>query len=140
DMDRSLVFGNPPSMGNILEGDFDPAQIAEAFAARDFTENDFNGVPVWCGAAGCENGLQTDLANRNPGNPFGGDLGRSEPLAIVSDSLLANSASDGLVETMIGTYQGEYNSLADADDYQALAQALADQGTIVQAQFLNPLE
>ncbi len=140
DIDRTMVFGEPPSMGNILEGDFDAERIGAALSARDFTENDFDGVPVWCGANGCENGVETDLANRNPGNPFGGDLGRSEPVGVVSDSLLVNSASDGVVRTLINTYQGEFRSLADTDDYAAIAEALADTGTIAQALFLNPQE
>ena len=40
DVDRALTFGQPPSMGNILVGDFDTDAIAEAFEARDFTSEE----------------------------------------------------------------------------------------------------
>ena len=139
DIDRSLVFGSPPSMGTILAGDFDADAIGAAYMAAGYEANDFDGVTVYCGPDGCDSGMQTNLANRNPANPFGGQLGRSEPLAILP-GLLANSPDISVVEAMLDAFHGEQNSLAEAPDYHAIALAAAEQGSINQIQFVNPLD
>lgn len=139
DIDRSLVFGNPPGMGTILAGDFDTQAIDAAYWAAGYKINDFDLVTVYCGAAGCDAGMQVNIQNRNPANPFGGALGRQEPLAILS-GLLANSPDIGVVQSMLDAFHGKQNSLADAPDYRAIALAAAEKGRISQIQFVNPLE
>ncbi len=140
DIDRALIFGNPPAMGTVLEGSFDRDSIAAAYSTRNFTENMIEGITVWCGPAGCDSGTRVDPAGRELGNPFGGDLGRKEPLAVFSETLLANSAVLGVVEAMIASAQGEQRSLADSLDYGSIAEALHAAGTVAQVQFVNPLE
>lgn len=75
-VNRALTFGQPPSMGSVLAGDFDAKRIAAAFEARGFTGSAAGDVTVWCRAAGCNEGLAINLRSRNPANPFGGELGR----------------------------------------------------------------
>lgn len=139
DIDRSLVFGTPPSMGMVLDGDFDPDRIDAAYTAAGFEAHDFDGVTVYCGPDGCDSGTKMNLSNRNPANPFGGALGRSEPLAVLPD-LLANSSDLSVVEGMLAAFQGEQASLADAPDYHAVVHAAAEQGSINQIQFVNPAD
>lgn len=140
DIDQTLVFGEPPSMGMVLEGDFPPERIAAAHSARGFVEHEIGGVTVWCSPDGCDDGLRQNIKEREPGNPFGGSLGRREPLAVFSDSLLGNSASDSVVEAMIAAQQGEQRSLAESLDYGAIAEAISSGGTLVQIQFVSPLQ
>jgi hypothetical protein len=139
DIDRSLVFGNPPSMGTILAGDFDPNRISAAYTQAGYEANDLDGLTVLCSLEGCDSGLKMDLQNINPANPFGGALGRQEPLAILPD-FLANSPDLNVFQAMLEAYQGEQNSLAEAPDYRAIALAAAEQGGIGQIQFVNPLD
>jgi hypothetical protein len=142
DIDQSMTFGQPPEMGTILRGNFDSDQIAEAYSAREFSQTQEGNITLWCGPEGCESGLDTDLAGREVGNPFGGDLGRKEPLAVFSDHLLGNSPDFATVDLMIEAAQGPTISLIDLPDYQAAAQALISGtgGNLVQAQFISPLD
>jgi hypothetical protein len=136
DIDRSLTFGSPPSMGTLLGGDFDAAAIAAAFTAREFTQTTIDGVPVWCGPDGCDDGQAVNFTTRNVANPFGGHLGRNEPLAVLP-GYLADSADYTVVEDMVGAYLGRVPALADNPVYAALAQAAGASGTVAQFVTLN---
>ncbi|MDL1884414.1 hypothetical protein FBR01_12260 [Anaerolineae bacterium CFX8] len=136
DVNRALSFGQPPAVGNVLAGDFDAASIAAAFTARDFTSSMTDDMTIWCGPAGCDEGQALNLRSRNPANPFGGALGREEPLAVLP-GLVLNSADYSVLTAMIGTQQGEIPSLADNPLFQAAARALAARGTLRQAVFFS---
>lgn len=138
DIDRAIVFDNPPQMGAVLEGDFNSDAIAAAFAARDYAEETIEGLTVWCPNADCD-GQRVDLANINPANPFGGRLGRSEPLAILSPTLLGQSPSFDTLSAIIATSTGERASLADSPEFIAVAEAISDAGSVVQAMFVSPI-
>lgn len=141
DIDQSMTFGQPPSMGTLLNGNFDAESIAAAYSEREFTTAEIDGVTVWCGPDGCENGLQQDLAGREPGDPFGGNLGRKEPIAVLPNGILVNSPHFPIVEGVIATAADPSRSLADAPDYSAVAQALTELGgNVVQVQFINPTD
>lgn len=139
DIDRSLTFGTPPGMGLVLGGNFDHESINAAFAARDFEATTQNDVTVLCGPNGCDSGTEMNLQDRNPANPFGGDFGRAEPLALLPGGLLANSANDDVLESMLAVREDEADSLADAEDYRAIVEAAADMGTVIQANFVSPM-
>jgi hypothetical protein len=138
DIDRSFSFGRPPQKGTILGGDLDLDTIAAAHAARTYTENDLNGVPVWCGPVGCENGHYTNLRQREVYPIFGSRLGRQEPLALIPGYIL-NSPSWPVIESMVRAYQDTQDSLLDLPAYRAVAEMLtADEGLLIQVQFLHP--
>ncbi|MBE0690359.1 MAG: hypothetical protein IH587_09595, partial [Anaerolineae bacterium] len=80
DVDRALEYGQPPSLAQILYGDFDAGAIVAAYEAASFSAETVGDLTLLCGSTGCENGMQINLNNRNPANPFGGMLGRQEPL------------------------------------------------------------
>lgn len=136
EVDRALVFGQPPGMGNILAGDFDAEAIAEAFEARDFTIENQGDVVVWCGPGGCDEGLKQNLKNRDPANPFGGQFGREEPLAVLPGAV-ANSADYDVLSAILESHQGEQPSLADDPNVQAAVNSIAAKGTLRQAQLFN---
>lgn len=122
---RAVEVGTPPANAVVLEGEFDTQAVIDAHLARDYTvalSDDFG--TTLCPADGCDSGMQMDLNNRNPANPFGGDLGQSQPL-IVSDSLILNTRTYPLLVTMSGAVQGRTTSLAEAKDVQAVANILA---------------
>lgn len=138
DVDRSINFGNPPAQGNVLQGSFDADKVATVYSERGYELVDYDGVGVWCSPEGCDQGMSTNLANRNPADPFGGQLGRTEPVAF-DETYLYNSPDIEIVEQIMGAAQDESLSLAGIRDYRASARALASIGPVRQAMFMHPL-
>ncbi|MFO7322924.1 MAG: hypothetical protein DIU68_014430 [Chloroflexota bacterium] len=137
DVDHALTFGAPPSAGNVLAGEFDAEAIERAFVARDYDASEQDDVLLLRRSDGRE-GTTTDLRNRNPANPLGGDLGRQEPVA-VGDGFILNSPDDELWEAMVAAYQGEQRALLDRPSIAAAAEAITQQDMLlVQAAFLDP--
>jgi hypothetical protein len=135
DVDRHLSFGTPPSDGSVLLGAFDPQAIADALAARGYTASEAGDRVLLCGAAGCDAGMDVDLARADRSLPFGGEIGRSEPLAISGQEIL-NSADLATLEAMLAAADGEADSLADDPAYRALALAGDPAVPLIQATFL----
>lgn len=140
DIDRTMAFGSPPAQGFIFGGDFDAEAIAAAHTARDYTQTDVEGIAVWCGPVGCENGTKVNPADRNLANIFGGDLGRQQPFALVPGYIL-QSAGWGVLNAMIDAHQGEIDSLLALNEYRAIAEAITEPqddtlDLLVQVQFM----
>jgi hypothetical protein len=132
DIDRQVSFGNPPAIGLVLLGDFDPDAVGRAHEARGYVGREAAEHMVWCAPEGCETGLTVDLERRAPGVPFGGDLGRAEPVAVSGTDILS-SADIGTLEAMLATAAGETPSLAERPDVAALLGALDPDLLLVQA-------
>ena len=135
DVERHLAFGTPPSDGAVLMGTFDPAAVRAAHEARGFDATAAGDRTRLCGASGCEAGLRADLASADPGLPFGGAIGRSEPLS-VSDRDLLVSADEAILDAMEAATTGEMASLAEDHAYRGLALAADPDVTLIQATFL----
>jgi hypothetical protein len=135
DIDRALTYGDPPSVGIVLAGDFDAESIIAAFESRGFEERELNGLSLLCGDEACD-GFKVDFQSRDVANPFGGNLGRQEPL-LIAPGYLINSADYAQVEAMADAYADDENSLADAPDFHAAAAIASASGVLVQAQFVN---
>lgn len=133
EIDRALINAAPPNTVAYLFGDFDPAAIGAALAAREFTQESVTGeVELWCGSVGCENSEQINPAERNPADFFGGDLGRLWGRLIAPQFMIGANMFEDLqvVEQVVN---GEDTSLADDALYQAAVTAVSDQGTLLQA-------
>lgn len=135
DIEQSIYFGNPPDQGYALKGSFDQDAIIEAFQSRDYTLEDISGLPLLCGSAGCENGSEMDLENRNPGNMFGGEFGLSEPTAL-AEGLFFDSRDIDRLSAIVDVYLGNDDSVLDNAAYAASAQALDQSGAVRQAIFV----
>jgi hypothetical protein len=131
---QAVEFGTPPAMGQVLLGDFDTAMILDAYTQRGYTAVD----DLLCPADGCDTGMKQNIAERNPANPFGGHLGRSEPI-FVGDGVLLNSPDEPLVEAMAAAYDGSASSLADAPEFQAIAGVLAEYPYVSAVMAVSPL-
>ena len=118
-----------------LLGRFDPEAIARAFAARDFSATEVGRRTLLCGPGGCDSGLQFDLERRDPDNPFGGQLGRLEPLAVSTSDVLSSASGDTL-RAMLAAVDGTVPSLASDPAYRAAAEALAAEAPVTQATFV----
>lgn len=129
---RELAFGAPPSDGIVLLGDFDPTAIGRAFTARGYTGTDVVERALWCPAAGCESGLTIDLHARNTDIPFGGELGRNEPMAVSATDLLG-SADIAAIRGMLDAATHEASSLADQPAYRAAVEAVDPDVRLIQA-------
>lgn len=139
DIQRGIEYGQPPGQVVILEGDFDSDTIIAAHEARGYmqiTEGDFT---LLCPAAGCDTGAQSNLADRNLGNPFGGDLGRSQPV-LLGNGLVASSTDDQALSTVAAASANEAKTLADQPDYRAAAEAVNSVGAVLQTYFISPLD
>jgi hypothetical protein len=135
DVERHLSFGTPPSDGTVVLGDFDSQAIADAYATRGYRASHVGDRTLLCGAAGCEAGMDVDLAAADPGLPFGAEIGRSEPLA-VSTEVILDSADLATLEAMMAAADGESASLAEDRAYRALALATDPGVTLTQATIL----
>lgn len=137
DVDQALTFGVPPSIGNILLGDFDNGAIVAAYEARDYAVTQNEGVVILQRADG-EPGYTQSLAESNRAIPFGGELGRREPIALL-DGLLLNSADETIVQALVATATGEQRSLTARPSMVAAAEALTSgEASLLQAAFLDP--
>lgn len=136
-MERTLFFGQPPAQANIVQGDFDIEAIIAAYTAETHELKDRDDVTLLCSVEGCEEGqtMHPDLVN--PANPFGGQLGRREPIALL-DGLILNSPDINVVEEMLRTGEGEESSLAESPDYQAAVAVATQMGALRQAVLLSP--
>lgn len=135
-INQAVSFGAPPTQGLILAGDFDTDAIIDAWTARGYVEDEIGGLPALCAADGCDQGMQISPEARDPANPFGGALGRTEPLAY-ADGLLLNSPSDETIAAMAAAPEGE--SVLDDPLYAALVDAITahEDETLLQAVFMS---
>ncbi len=136
-IERAVEYGNPPNTVDLLEGNFDAAAVAAAHEQHGYTQSKVSGLTILCPEAGCDSGNQLDLKNRNPANPFGGQLGRSQPV-LLGDHLIASSTSDTALMDVASTIAGDGSSLADNREYRAAAEAISADKTVLQAYFVNP--
>ncbi|MFW5772739.1 MAG: hypothetical protein ACOCZH_05375 [Phototrophicaceae bacterium] len=143
DIDRALMFGAPPSNGTVLAGDpdalTDPLVLGEKFRELGFKAQDVDGgFTLWQHSE--RDGFEVDIENRDPANPFGGQLGRAEPVAMTPGYLL-NSADIDTVQAMIDSAT-DANSLAlsDLPEFVALVEAITQDSPLIQAHFLSPAD
>lgn len=137
DVDRELTFGTPPSDGLVLLGRFDPAAVGRAHEARGYVGETRTDHVVWCSADGCEAGLRVNLADVERGIPFGGDLGRHEPVA-VSEGDILSSADSATLDAMLAAAAGEVPALAERPALEGFLTALDPNGWLIQATLVGP--
>ena len=133
-IEQEMTYGTPPAQTLQLAGRFNLDAVRAAFSSRGYTRQDKDGVEMWCPAEGCESGAKTNLADRNPANPFGGELGRSQPL-IIKDGMLISSPDETVMQNHVDLVAGKEQSLADLPQYRAVADAITADGSLMQAYF-----
>ncbi len=141
DVRRSLEFGQPPAMGMVLGLDPDTGfedAIDAALSARDFGRRMIHGVPVWHHLED----MEFDRYNINRADPFGGNIGRSERIALFL-SALAGAPAWELVEAMVGAAIGKDPAILDDETVCAVAAAMTDPslpGELLQFMIVNPAD
>lgn len=136
-VNRVLVFGAPPRNAVLLDGKFDPSQIGAKLANKGFQKSELSGYTLWCSPEGCDDGMRLNPRERDPMNPFGGHLGRKQPIAVSADKVFS-SADDAVVENMVKAVTGETKSLAVNKNFTAIVEAFAEKGVLLQAHLLDP--
>lgn len=121
----------------LLFGQFDPAAIEGAYTKRQFTKGDLEGLTLFCGPEGCDKGYIMDSKNREPSDPFGGNLGRKQPIVVTKEFVFSSPVIE-VVEDMANTYLGKSPSLAQAPEYAAIADTLYQIGPVLQAIYVWP--
>lgn len=132
EIDQVGTFGTPPENGLILQGAFDIAAVESALSEREYQPVD----GLWCFQSDCANGTMINFDQRNPANPFGGELGRTQPL-LLTDSLLMSSALDEIVTASQQVLTNADGSLASDPVYRAASIALSQQGVVLQVTFIG---
>jgi len=139
DIDRVLSYGQPPAVGTVFAGDFDPQNIEDALTTLGYTSEALDNSVLMCVtiATDCEEGYDVNIEQRNTSNPFGGDLGRRFPV-IVNDETIHSASSASVLSEQQRTIQGEETTLAQNPSYRMAANALTDEGPLIQALFVAP--
>ena len=137
DVEAQLTFGTPPSDGTVLLGSFDPEAVAAAFAERGYESRAVRDRLELCGPDGREEGMAVNAA-ADSSLPFGGQLGRHEPLFVGANDILSSADLATLI-AMRDAAEGVGASLAEEPAWRALASVLdgADPPvTLIQTTFL----
>lgn len=132
DLERGATYLAPPNTVTLLQGEFDEGAISDALVSRDYSVQTLGGMTLFCGPNGCDGGMNMDMDNRNPANPFGGQFGRSQPV-LVGQGTVISSASDVLLTGYLALEDGTLPSMADAPDVQAVTRVILPAGTLIQA-------
>ena len=83
DIDRVLTYGTPPGFITILQGTFDGGAVRAALDALGFvTDSPDPAYTRFCNPEGCDHAADVSFKTRNLANPFGGQLGRYEAIAL----------------------------------------------------------
>ncbi len=126
DVDQTVYSSpGPPRFYEAVRGRFSNTEVDNA--ARTGPMNDMLEVASYQGheyySWGEDFGLNPSMSsNVRP-------LGRGHRLAVVDDFIFWVLWTDG-IEEMIDSYEGNIDSLADVEDYQLLAEALAEMDTV----------
>lgn len=138
DIERTLYFGNPPRIGIILDGNFDVQAITDTLTGGNHeVAETSDSATLLCSVAGCDDGQTIDFDTLNNANPFGGNLGRTEPL-VVNEARIINSPDFATVQQIRAAERGDTPSLAQMPDIRALVEVAYEQGTVRQAAFFAP--
>lgn len=133
-IEQEMTYGTPPAQTLQLAGRFNLDMVRAAFSLRGYTRQDKEGVEMWCPADGCDVGSKMNIANRDPANPFGGELGRSQAL-IIKDGTLISSPNETVMGNHVDLMAGTEGSLADLPQYRAVVDAMTADGSLLQAYF-----
>jgi len=137
DISRGLAFGKAPTQGTVYAIDYDINALSDALAERGYIDVSQMDVQVFCQEEdGCD-GTDSNAADIEPENIFDSRLGRKPPI-FASDGYLYSVFVEDLVTPLVETQIDEMPSLADADDYRVLAEAITQpDGDLLQALFLD---
>jgi hypothetical protein len=128
DVNRLLEAGNPRDVLVVYEGNFDTGAIDAALTARDFASEERDGVSVW---HRYEDG-EANFQDTEEADPFYGHLGSSARIADYGEQLIF--ARDWpIIEGANAARTNNTPSLADADDYRTLAEAVNSEGILIRA-------
>ena len=131
---QEMNYGRPPQQTLQLSGAFDLGKVRAALTLQGYSQQDQAGVEVWCGPDGCDSGAKVNLKDRNPSNPFGGDLGRKWPI-IVQENNLIGTPDSTVIQNHVAVKSGNAASLGSAPEYRAAVEALTKNGVLMQAYF-----
>jgi hypothetical protein len=143
DTDQAILFGYPPSESVAYIGHYDVGKVDAALTARQFDKITIDNITVWTRFE--DNSVHMDAVD--PGDPFGGSLGKAARIAVVSNAgsgkqYLAEAARTPLIKAMLDAHSNTLTSRAFAPDYHALVDALIDPkafpATPIQALFAAP--
>src|SRR5690606_24564271 len=106
-IERALLFGDPPANGLILEGDFEPEALAHALHASGYTQRDEQGILL----------LQPE--------PDAGNSGDRRDSVALAGRYLLRTPKPSLLDELVNAYIGYRQSLFTRPGVLVLAQELS---------------
>ena len=140
-IEQSLETGIPLDVHVWLTGPFDPAAVRRALAGRGYQQIAADASPfdILAKDGDVSNGNAFDLTARDPNFIFGGNLGRSWPVA-VDETMLIATPDDVLMRTLAantGAFLSENKALTSLIKASGKA-AETDRGVLAQLHVMTP--
>lgn len=133
DLTHDLSFGTLPTQTLALFGSINTEAVVTALKTKGYTKDPRTDVSLWCGSKGCDAGAEMDPSKREV-NPFGGNLGRNQPILVLPDALISSPDST-VTQANANALAGTTPTLAADPAYLAASEAVLSKGTLLQAMF-----
>jgi hypothetical protein len=136
DIDAAMVYGADPFVGTLIHSNDAPfarSQINGALRTRGFQPMEVETGVAW-GKGG--DGM-TDINDIVLGDPFGGDVGLASRVAVLDDFTVGNSFLWGILQRSAQAQGDVAASYAELPEYQAMANALDQNDTLLQTIILS---
>ena len=139
DVQAGIEYGAPPSDVTIITGDFNVEAIVSVYEANGYTTEEHDDFLLLCGPEGCENANTMNLEERNMANPFGGKLGRQQPI-ILYNNYIISSPDYSRIQAYVSLLSNDnYFSMDESASIQAVLEVLGDYGILIQANIYHPI-
>lgn len=126
------VSGVPPQRLELYAA-IDPQAVVDAHIARGYTLETEGDAQRLCPPSGCGADSESDDANADANNVFGGSFGLQQQVIVWQNSVIS-SPNNTLIEDTLAAINGDAPSLLDDTRYQTVA-ALMDDGEGALEQF-----
>ena len=133
DLTHDLSFGTLPTQTMALFGSINTEAVATALKTKGYTKDPRTDVSLWCGSKGCDAGTEVNPSKREV-NPFGGNLGRNQPILVLPEALISSPDST-VMQANANALAGTTPTLAADPAYLAASEAVLSKGTLLQALF-----
>lgn len=137
DVNQILSYGEATQHTDILIGDFDFDAVGRALSSLNYTFEQRDEFLLWCGDDGCKGSAETDIQNANLGFPFGGSLGRNQPILTFENAIASSVLLPDLL-LLQDVVANVYDSLIDNPSYFVATTAIDPSYQLAQALFVHP--
>lgn len=130
---QELNYGLSSTWTLALTGNFDTNAIRDWWATRGYNMVEDGGeAALWCAEGDCNSGTQANIDQRDPGNPFGGEVGRTWPMLLGPDFMIG-SEDEATMQAHLGIFTRGEPTLADDARIRAAVRVAVEESILLQA-------